>query len=321
MARRVIVWLMVLLTMVLLFSGCGKKPAADVQTNAQSDENDVNMRKTVLYFRDASGYIVPVMKKIPVEEGIAKAALSCLIAGTDEDAKLTAIGVTAPVPAGTKFDLDISGGKATVDLKMAKKCDDKASEEAMINSVVNTLLEFATVDKVSVQINGQVVTKLPNGAEVKETYTTPVLNIEPAGAPDSSDGKLELCFANEAGRLLVPVYRVAGDNVSLANTLAEMMKPAEGSGLSSVFPPSCEVLGVNISDAGVATIELSGEFSSISDSPAMEAMALRAIGVVCKQFHGVKEFKIVAGGKDYEPTVSTSTSTAGKSGDFLNYYD
>ncbi len=321
MARRVIVWVMVLLTVVLLFSGCGKKPEADVQTNTQPEENDVNVRKTVLYFRDASGYLVPVMKKIPVEEGIAKAALSCLIAGTDEDTKLAAIGVIAPVPAGTKIDLDIAGGKATVNLKMAKKCDDKASEEAMVTSVVNTLLEFATVDKVSVQINGQAVAKLPNGAEVKDVYTSPVLNIEPAGAPGSADGKLELCFSNEAGRLLVPIYRVAGDNVSLANTLAEMMKPAEGSGLASVFPPSCEVLGVKISDEGVATIELSSEFSSISDSPAMEAMALRAIGVVCKQFHGVKEYKIVAGGKAYEPTVSTSATTTAKSGDFLNYYD
>lgn len=320
MARRVFVWVMVLLTVVLLMSGCGKKPEADVQTNTQPDDN-VDVRKTVLYFRDASGYIVPVMKKIPVEEGIAKAALKCLIAGTDEDLKLAAIGVTAPVPDGTTIDLDIAGGKATANLKMTQKCADKAAEDAMVTSVVNTLLEFATVDKVSLQINGQVVTKLPNGAAVKDVYSEPMLNIEPAGAPGTADGKLEICFANEAGRLLVPVHRVAGDNVSLANTLAEMMQPAEGSGLASVFPPSCEVLGVTISDAGVATIELSSEFTSISDTPAMETLALRAIGVVCRQFHGVKEFKLIAGGKDFEPTVSTSTTTTAKTGDFLNFYD
>lgn len=321
MARRVIVWVMVLLMVAILVPGCAQKtPQPDVQTNTQPEDNP-NARKTVLYFRDASGYIVPVMKQIPVEEGIAKAALTCLIAGTDEDVKLAAIGVTAPIPAGTALDLDITGGKATINLKMSQKCADKAAEEAMMASVVNTLLEFATVNKVSVQINGQVVKKLPNGAAVQDVYTEPMLNIEPAGAPGSTEGKLELCFANEPGRLLVPVYRVAGDNVSLANTLAEMMQPAEGTGLVSVFPPSCEVLGVTIGDSGVATIELSDDFTSISDTPAMETLALRAIGVVCRQFHGVKEYKILAGGKEYVPTVSTITTKAAQKGDYLNFYN
>jgi hypothetical protein len=53
----------------------------------------------------------------------------------------------------------------------------------------------------------------------------------------------------------------------------------------------------------------------------MEAMALRAIGVVCKQFHGVKDFKIIAGGKEFEPTVSTSSTSVGSGNDFLNYYN
>lgn len=320
MARRVIVWVLVLLMVAFLIPGCGKKPQADVQTNTQPDD-DVNVRKTVLYFRDASGYIVPVMKKLPVEEGIAKAAVTCLIAGTDEDVKLAAIGVEAPIPEGTSIDLDIASGKANINLKMTKKCEDKAAEEAMLTAVVNTLLEFATVDKVSVQVNGQIVTKLPNGAPVKSVYTEPTFNIEPAGAPNSADGKLELCFSNEAGRLLVPVYRVAGDKVSLANTLSEMMQPAEGTGLVSVFPPSCDVLGVTVSDAGVATIELSNEFASVSDTPAMETMALRAIGVVCKQFQGVKSFKIISGGKEFEPSVSTTTTSTASGDTYLNYYN
>jgi germination protein M len=320
MARRVMLWVLVLLMVVFLIPGCSKKPQTDVQTNTQPDE-DVTVRKTVLYFRDASGYIVPVMKKIPVEDGIAKAALKCLVAGTDEDTKLAAMGVEAPVPKGTTMDLDIADGKATVNLKMTQKCDNKASEEAMVTSVVNTLLEFSTVDKVAVQINGQVMKTMPNGAEIKDVYSDPMLNIEPAGAPDSAEGKLELCFANEAGKAIVPVYRVAGEKVSLAETLTEMTQPAEGTGLVSLFPPSCDVLGVTISDKGVATIEFSKEFSALSDTPAMETLALRAIGMACKQFHGVKEYKIIAGGKAFEPTVSTSTAGVVNGNEFLNYLD
>jgi germination protein M len=322
MARRVFVWVMVLLMVVCMVPGCAdnKKANTDVQTNTQP-EDDTNMRRTVLYFRDASGYVVPVMKKIPNEEGIAKAALKCLIAGSDEDIKLASLGVTAPVPEGTAIDLDIAKGQATVNLKMSKKCEDKAAEEAMLTSVVNTLLEFATVDKVSVQINGQAVSKLPNGAEVKDVYDAQILNIEPAGAPNGADGKLELCFANEAGRLIVPVHRVAGEQVSLAVALTEMLEPMDETGLVSLFPPSCDVLGASVSDTGTATIEFSNEFNSISDTPAMETMALRAIGMVCKQFHGVKEYKIVAGGKAVESTVTTAASGSVPGDEFLNYYN
>lgn len=321
MARRVVVWVLVALMSLFTLAGCGSKPT-DEQTSAQQQQqDDTNTRKTVLYFRDASGYIVPVMKKIPLEEGIARAALKCLVAGTDEDVKLAAMGVSAPIPAGTGIDLDIAAGKATVNLKMTKDCADKASEEAMLASVVNTLLEFATVDKVSVQINGQAKKKMANGAQVKDVYDVQMLNIEPVGAPGTAEGKLEVCFANEAGKLLVPVYRVAGDNVTLANTLSEMMQPAHDTGLVSVFPPSCDVLGVTVSDSGTATIEFSGEFSSISDTPALEAMALRAIGTVCKQFHGVKNFKIIVGGKEFEPAVSTASMAGGSGYDYLNYYN
>lgn len=322
MARRVMVWVLAILMAAAGLAGCGGKPPDDEQTNTlPRQQDDANTRRTVLYFRDASGYIVPVMKRIPIEEGIAKAALKCLVAGTDEDIALAAMGISAPIPAGTEIDLDIASGRATVNLKMSQKCEDKAAEEAMLASVANTLLEFATVDKVAVQINGQVVKKLPNGAAVQDIYDAQLLNIEPVGAPGSMEGKLQLCYSNEAGRMLVPVYRVAGENVSLANTLAEMMQPAGDTGLVSVFPPSCDVLGVTVSDDGTATIEFSGEFTSISDTPSMETMALRAVGTICKQFHGVKDFKIIAGGKVFEPTVSTASMAVGSGDEYLNYYN
>lgn len=89
----------------------------------------------------------------------------------------------------------------------------------------------------------------------------------------------------------------------------------------SLFPPSCDVLGVTLADNGIATIEFSKEFASLSDTPAMESLAMRAIGVVCKQFHGVKGYKIIAGGKEYEPTVSTAATDTLNGNAYMNYYD
>lgn len=326
MARRNMAWALILLMAVFLVAGCSSKPqAADVQTSVQqagTDETTTSgdVRKTVLYFSDASGYLVPVMKKIPLEEGIAKAALKSLVAGATEDATLAALGVKATVPQGTTFDLDIAGSKATVNLKMTSKCDSKQAEECMIGSVVNTLLGFDTVKEVSVQVNGQVVSKLPNGAVVESKYTAPELNVEPAGAPGTTDGKVELLFTNATGKAIIPVYRVADNSGELTTALAEMMKPADGTELVSFFPPSCDVLGAQIND-GVAEINLSKEFSTIADNPTLEAVTLRALSTVCMQFKGVKSMKLLVEGKAYEPTVSTTTGTGTTSDGFLNYYN
>lgn len=326
MARRVMGWALVLLMVVFLVAGCSSKPKdADVQTSVQQADTDdtqtsADVRKTVLYFRDASGYLVPVMKRIPMEEGIAKAALKSLVAGTTEDAKLASLGVQSTVPAGTTFDLDIAKDRATVNLKMTGKCDSKQTEQAMIGSVVNTLLGFDTVKEVSVQINGQIVDKLPNGAIVEAKYTQPQLNIEPTGAPGTADGKVELCFTNTTGKAIVPVYRVASDTDDLTTALSEMMMPADGTELVSFFPPSCDILGVSVAD-GVAEINLSKEFATISDNPALEAVTLRALTTVCTQFEGVKSVSLLVEGKAYEPTVSTAAGLDGIKDGFLNYYD
>lgn len=326
MARRNLAWALILLMVVFLVAGCSSKPKdADVQTSVQQAGTDdtttsADVRKTVLYYSDSSGYMVPVMKKIPLEDGIAKAALKSLVAGTAEDAKLAALGVSPTVPQGTTFDLDIAGGKATVNLKMTGKCDSKQAEQCMVASVVNTLLGFDTVKQVSLQINGQAVSKGPNGAVIEAKYTAPQLNIEPAGAPGTADGKVELCFTNSTGKVIIPVFRVADKSDALGTALSEMMQPADGTELVSFFPPSCDVLSAEIKD-GVAEINLSKEFSSISDNPAMEAVTLRALNTVCTQFKGVKSMKLLVEGKAFEPAVSTSTGTATTSDTFLNYYD
>jgi germination protein M len=326
MARRNMAWALVLLMAVFLVAGCSSKPkAADVQTSAQQvDTQDTQtsgeIRKTILYYRDASGYQVPVMRKIPLEDGIAKAALKCLVAGATEDATLASMGLQPSVPKGTTFDLDIADGKATVNLKMTGKCATKQEEQCMIASVVNTLLGFSTVKEVSLQLNGQEVDKLPCGAVVESKYTAAQLNIEPAGAPGSADGKVQLCFTNATGKVIIPIYRVADNSDNLSTALGEMMKPADGSELVSLFPPSCDVLSAGIKD-GVAEINLSKEFSTLSDNPALESVTVRALDTVCKQFKGVKSMKLLVEGKAFEPSVSTSAG-GGTAGDgFLNTYN
>jgi hypothetical protein len=72
----------------------------------------------VLYYQDESGYVVPVMRQIPFTAGIAKAALAKLVASDEDQQALAARGVSAPLPEGSTFDLDIADGIATVDVQL-----------------------------------------------------------------------------------------------------------------------------------------------------------------------------------------------------------
>jgi germination protein M len=208
MLRRWGVVLLAGLALVVLgLGGCGEKtgePANAEPQDVAAGTGQTSLRDTLLYYRDGSGYVVPVMRQIPWEEGIGKAALRFLIAGSDEDVALAAQGIYAPLPAGTKVDLDINDGLATVDLTFQTNCATAADESAMVAAVVNTLLEFQTVDRVKLLSGGRKVEKLPLGTSVSEYYTEQIQNVEPAGAPNTGEGKIQLYFTNETGSFLVP---------------------------------------------------------------------------------------------------------------------
>jgi germination protein M len=319
-----VVLIALLVSVVWGISGCGKQPETPEPTGQAGSGQEVvapagetKLRDTVLYYRDASGYLVPVMRQIPWEEGIGRAALRFLVAGTEDDVKLAARGVYAPLPAGTQIDLDISDGLATVDLIVSGECESAAHESAMVSAVVNTLLEFDTVDEVEIWLNGKDLEKLPLGTDVSACFTEPIHNIEPVGAPAGREGKFELYFTNQSGTFLIPVLRVLDAATTPAEAVEEMMAPAEGSGLVSLLPPVTDVHSVTISEDGVATIDLSGEFESLSELPGMERMAVRGLILTLTQFKNIEDVQITINGKPYEPTAATM---AGLGSQYLNIF-
>lgn len=312
--------LAILLIIPAILSGCGEPETKAEPTGQQetiAGDSQRSLRDTVLYYRDGSGYVVPVMRRIPWEEGIGRAALRFLIAGSGEDAQLAAMGIYPPLPAGTEVDLDIDEGLATVDLRTKTDCASTTEEAAMVAAVVNTLLEFDTVDEVKLLSNGKEVEKLPLGTDLT-CYTEPVPNIEPAGAPAGEEGKIRLYFANQTGTFLVPVLRVMDVGASPVEAAEEMLSPAEGTGLVSLLPPTTEIHSVTIGENGVATIDLSGEFQSLSELPGMERMAVRGLIMTLTQFKNIEDVQITINGEPYEPAATTMASLHDE---FLNTFD
>ena len=110
--RFLIIGLVIILgiTLVKLGTSLNKEDMALLDEDIElivSDEQDIEiveeegMRKTVLYFKNAEGYLVPVMKKIPWEEGIAKTTLKNMIDSTELRDALTGTGLQTLIPMGT----------------------------------------------------------------------------------------------------------------------------------------------------------------------------------------------------------------------------
>jgi germination protein M len=78
-----------------------------------------------------------------------------------------------------------------------------------------------------------------------------------------------------------------------------MKGPGEG-GLKSHFPENTALLGVDVDDEGIASVNFSQEFKSISDDVQQEKALMRCITLTLMQFDNVEEVRILVDGKEFD---------------------
>lgn len=318
MLKKSITFIALLLVFVLIITGCGKKqeeePMDEVSANLErEDEEDSNMRETVLYYQDDSGYLVPVMRKIPWEEGIAKAALAKLVDSPETQEDFLSMGLRPLLPANTEIlGMSINDGLAKVDLsKEAMECMDAIAESNMVNGVVLTLTEFPTIDRVQFMFDGQIVNTLKFGTKVGEPIEPKDINPELSPDSDGDGARVTVFFHTTSPSqydYLVPVTRfTSATESSLETAIEELLKgPKADSNLNMDIPVGTELLGVQIDD-GIAYINFSKEFAALEDSPNEEAV-LKSIYMTAKQYPEAYHVKIMVDGKEYKGSDWLATS-------------
>lgn len=294
-----------LLAIFLLFgfAGCGDKgqeePYEEIPAANVSD--DSGLRNTILYLEDDNGYVVPVMKQIPWVEGIGAATVSQLIANPDTDAEMEYLGLNPILEEGTEVSLSIKDGVATLKLSEGAIAAENAVDELnKVVAVVNTLTEFQTIDSVVIQQAGA-EEELPCGTVISQPFGTFDLNVTTTLSQDDQENasRLMLYFPNEAGTAIVPVTTYVGGQADAFAAMSELVKgPGEG-GLKSLFPVDTALLGVDVDDEGIASVDFSKEFSSISDDAQKEKALLRCIMLTMMQFDNIEEVRILVEGKEY----------------------
>lgn len=289
-------------------------------------KNAVQQVDTVVYYQDNYGYLVPVMCQVPFEDGIAKATLSKMVQSAANDMQAARLGLRTVIPEGVELELDISGGKARIDLKYEGELEfaDAAAESNMVNAIVQALTEFDSVETVEFLFNGQKKEKLPHGTDVSGKFTRGSINPEAESLPTSASASskaLTLYFPGESSSVVVPVTRMVYSDADIETAVLEMTRGPMSDALTSAIPEGCGLIGVEVEN-GVAKLDFTREFMQIVNDIDGGRLALKALAVTCTQFEGVESVEIYVEGEKWDTGIGelTAPTFANMAGDIEYEY-
>ena len=292
--KRLFVGLLIVLC-VLIAVGCAYNEEAGVYTPELSGSS---LRDTVLYYETDGGFLIPVMKQIPWEEGIGKAALSYLVATTANTTESLRCSLKPTIPDGTTFSLKIDDEKnAMLDVQNMPKLEDKDAESIFIQSVVNTLTEFDTIDTVSLRFDGKKVGSMPCGTGVRDKMSAFRLNTVGEDIAVSS------------GKNAVTVYVPDGNfcyNIPMTGYLSEndfesaMKLYLECCKKQSPALCDTELVSAKIKN-GIATVRLSDDFMTVcKNSEGVSDAIARSIYLSALELGDVDGLELYAGEEEIE---------------------
>lgn len=276
---------------------------------------------SVVYYQDGEGYLVPVTRQLDKTDGIAKATLNLMVSSPENDLAAARLGLKTTVPAGTTFDLDIRDGRARVDMsKESLSCISAEEETLMVQSVVQTLCTFDSVEEVAFLFDGQQRSKLTYGTNVAQVFTDAHVNLESVETFSSAGaGSVQLYFPSSSGRMLVPVTRTVYSDADVNTAMLELAKgPKPDSGLTAPLPKGCGIRDVQLKN-GVVTVDFSKEFLDAVQGE-QGTQTIRAIYFTAMQFPGVKKVQITVEGKPYTPPESAAPTFLNQDQEIMTYY-
>ena len=293
-----------------------------LQATQTSADPAVEMQSTVCWYEDGDGYLVPVTRQVPKQDGVAKATLALMVKSSQNDLAAARMGLTNVIPEGVTFDLDIANGQARLDMsREALNCASAEEELLMVHGAAAALCGFDTVKEVTFLFDGQKRSKLTHGTDVSGVFTADMVNAEAVTTMTSGYAdQVQLYFPSASGRLLVPVTRTVFSTADLSTAMLELAKgPQADSGLEHPLPKDCGVRSVTLKD-GVATIDFSKEFFTVTQQDDGGRQAVRAVLFTASRFPGVKKVTILVDGQPFTPDPATAQTFLNDADEVMTQY-
>ncbi len=260
------------------------------------------MRKTVMYFEDDDGYLVPVMRRIPWEEGIAKVAINNMVDSPELREALSSTGLSPIIPAGTKINgitIDESGiCKVDFSAEIQNK-ESKEDEENLIKGVVYTLTEFPSVKSVKILVDGSEMDTLKNGTSIAGTLTRENINL--LGKIEDGRSKVLVYFKGSADdnfEYFVPVTIPTMAPLANVYTALDILfeGPPADSGLASDIPGDVDFQGVEIKE-GIAYVDINLGAESLITKETTINDVIKNIGLTLGQFEEINSVEVLVDGE------------------------
>lgn len=264
------------------------------------EATDDTMRETILYYKDDNGFIVPVMRKIPWETGIAKATLRNMTDDVVLREDIGTIGLLPIIPVGTEvFGMSINEGLCKVDFSsQILNYESKQDEIALVTGIVYALTEFEAISEVQIMINGENKSSLAYGTDLSKPLARKDINLTAEASGDQT--KVVVYYkgtTNGIDEYYVPVTiptNAPSENIQTA--LKELFKgPDEYIGLWPDIPATAEFLGVEVNN-GIAYVNINESAKeSLKDQATFEAMS-KSIALTLEQFAEIENIEILLEG-------------------------
>lgn len=284
---------------VLLFCSCSHEPEPIPEDTGMLGGS---LRDTVLYYATDDGYIIPVMRQIPWEEGIAACALSYLVATDENSHEALMRGVQTVIPEGTGFELKIDGdGNAKLDVQNMPMLPNAEAEQIFLQSVVNTLTEFESIETVSMTFDGETRESLHHGTAVDEEMRAfmpnPVMtDMETMANTDMYTVSFYIPDSRCVYNLPMTGYSSEGSNFSQAMEMFCEQSAVQNNGL----PAETRIISAEITD-GVAVVNFSEEADAMASlGDGVLQSVYEAVYLTAAEYGEVNELKLYAGAKQLD---------------------
>lgn len=261
------------------------------QNNADVVQPVVNVK---VFYQLNDKTVVPVTRKIAKQEGIARAVLAGMIDNSISREELAYFGLYPILPEGTQIlGLTIRDKEAKIDFNSGVlRYKDKKDEINIITSVAYALMQFPTVDRVRVLIEGKQVPKLRYGCDISEPLNRNNVMINSDRIVCSQGNiKYDVYYFKTAQNrcYLLPVSfetKPADESLLLKQCIDSLCLKAVKNDMYTEFPEGSRVLGVSI-DGSKATINMNEYFIKYGGTS-------REQGILSQIEHTVGQFPEIA---------------------------
>lgn len=281
-----------------------KDVSLHVIDNSSEIASSDGLRNTVLYYKDAGGMLVPIMKRIPWPEGrgICKSALELMIDNEQNRSEAEKVGLIPVIPSNTEIrGITIRNGLCKVDFSSEFACTcGIAEEEALVTGVVYTLTEFPNISEVQILIEGKRADCLPYGTNIACPLKRGGINYI-GQKPSNNTVLVYYENSDDLNPMYVPVTQAVettgGKNPDMLDILDKFVSgPPQETGLQNMIPRDTRVLGLEI-DKSVASIHLSKEILNLEDDVLMEKAAKMMMLTIHEYYDDVNAVKLLVNGK------------------------